>query len=265
MNIFHVDAFTDQPFHGNPAVVCFLDRPCDERWMQAVAQEMNLSETAFLVPEGDGYRLRWFTTRMEVELCGHATLASAHVLWETGVLAQEQDAKFQTASGLLTVRKLADGWMELDFPLVPESEVADVPPMLLEALGTQPVYVGETRVRYFVELASEGDVRALQPNVALLAQLQSPKRGVVVTSRAESPHYDFVSRYFAPAAGTPEDPVTGSAHCTLAPYWSARLGKTAFVAHQASSRGGVLKVRCAGDRVCIAGQAVTIFRGELRS
>ncbi len=264
MNLFQVDAFTDQPFGGNPAAVCLLDHPRDEHWMQALAQEMNLSETAFLLPEDGDYRLRWFTPRMEVELCGHATLASAHVLWETGVLGVGQEARFQTASGLLTVRQL-DAWMELDFPIVQESEVVDVPPILLDALGVQPRYVGATNVRYLVELVSETEVRGLRPNIALLAQLQHPKRGVIVTSRASSPPFDFVSRYFAPVAGVPEDPVTGSAHCTLAPYWSTRLGKAALLAYQASARGGVLKVRCDKDRVFIAGQAVTIFRGELTS
>jgi PhzF family phenazine biosynthesis protein len=263
MNLFQVDAFTNRPFGGNPAAVCLLDAPRDERWMQALAQEMNLSETAFLVPDGDDYSLRWFTPRMEVELCGHATLASAHVLWETGALELEQQARFQTASGLLTVRRLVDDWMELDFPLVQESEIVDVPPILLEALGVQPLYVGATDVRYLVELASEEDVRGLRPNMALLTQLQLPKRGVIVTSRAEASPFDFVSRYFAPIAGVPEDPVTGSAHCTLAPYWSTQLGKTTFLAYQASARGGVLKVRCENNRVFIGGQAVTVFRGEL--
>lgn len=263
MNLFQIDAFTDRPFGGNPAAVCLLDRPREAEWMQAVAQEMNLSETAFLLPADGGYQLRWFTPRMEVELCGHATLAGAHVLWETGVLPPDREARFHTASGLLTVRQLGDSWMELDFPSVPESEVVEVPQLLLEALGTHPRYVGETSVRYLVELASEKEVRELRPNMTLLAQLQPPKRGVIITSRAESADFDFVSRYFAPAAGVPEDPVTGSAHCTLAPYWSTRVGKPALTAFQASTRSGVLKVRCAGDRVLIAGQAVTVFRGNL--
>lgn len=261
MNLFQVDAFTDRPFRGNPAAVCLLDRPGEESWMQAVAQEMNVSETAFLVPSEGDYHLRWFTPRVEVELCGHATLASAHILWETGALAPGQQARFHTKSGLLTVRKLGD-WLELDFPIERESEVIYIPPALLEGLGVQPCYVGAVRHRYLVELASEAEVRGLHPHFALLAQL--PKRAVCVTSRAESDAFDFVSRNFAPSAGIPEDPVTGSAHCTLTPYWSTRLGKTAMIAYQASARGGVLKVRCAGDRVLIAGQAVTIFLGELQ-
>jgi len=264
MKIYQVDAFTDQPFHGNPAAVCILDGPRDDTWMQAVAQEMNLSETAFLFPDDGGYRLRWFTSRMEVELCGHATLASAHILWETGALPRTNEARFHTASGLLVVRQLPDEWMELDFPTIPGAEVRDVPPILIEALHVHPVHVCETNVRYVVELASEEAVRQLQPNMTLLAQLQLPKRGVVVTSRATSTPFDFVSRYFAPVAGTPEDPVTGSAHCTLGPYWSTRLSKTTLIAYQASKRGGVLKLRCVGDRVFIAGQAVTVMEGDLR-
>ena len=260
MRLLQVDAFTSEPFRGNPAAVCFLDRERDDAWMAKVASEMNLSETAFLLPRGDGWSLRWFTPAVEVKLCGHATLGSAHAMWEEGVLAPDQPARFHTRSGVLTATRNGDA-IELDFPATPNEEIAP-PAGLLYALGvTSALYVGRNEVDYLVELSSEEEVRGLRPNFAVLRQL--PVRGVIVTSRATTEGYDFVSRFFAPGAGVDEDPVTGSAHCALTPYWSAKLGKTEMNAWQASARGGSVRVRLAGDRVKLAGRAVTVLRGEL--
>ena len=257
--LFHVDAFTDEPFAGNPAAVCLLPEARDDEWMQSVAAEMNLSETAFLVREGDGYRLRWFTPTVEVELCGHATLASSHVLWETGALKASEQARFQTQSGMLTAERRGE-WIELDFPATPE-QPAVAPAELEAALGAKAVYTGKTRFDYMVEVESEMTVRGLRPDMARLAEF--PVRGVMVTSRASSPGWDFVSRFFGPQTGVAEDPVTGSAHCCLGPYWAKKLGKTEFVAFQASPRGGLVRVRLEGDRVRLGGKAVTVLRGEL--
>jgi PhzF family phenazine biosynthesis protein len=258
--IFQVDAFTDKPFAGNPAGVCVLPEPRSERWMQDVAREMNLSETAFLLKQEDGFQLRWFTPATEVELCGHATLASAHILWETEYLQPQEQARFHTRSGLLMAERLDGNWIELDFPAKPE-QTTDAPPHLLEALGIQAQYVGVNVFDYLVEVDTEETLRNMQPDITLLAQV--PVRGVIVTSRASTPDYDFVSRFFAPRVGVNEDPVTGSAHCCLTPYWSKRLGKNELLAYQASARGGVLRVRISADRVKIGGQAVTTLRGEL--
>ncbi|HEX5070797.1 MAG TPA: PhzF family phenazine biosynthesis protein [Vicinamibacterales bacterium] len=258
-----VDAFTSQPFAGNPAAVVVLDRAADEPWMQQVAAEMNLAETAFLVPranrESDGYDLRWFTPTIEVDLCGHATLASAHALWQRGDLPEQAVARFHTRSGLLTATRLGD-WIELDFPATLVHAV-DAPPELLDALGTSASYIGRSKFDYLVEIDSEAGVRALTPNYARLRTLAV--RGVIVTSRATTKEWDFVSRFFAPGSGIDEDPVTGSAHCALTPYWSQKLGKTTFTARQMSPRGGTLKTELAGDRVKLRGQAVTVLRGEI--
>jgi PhzF family phenazine biosynthesis protein len=259
LKIYQVDAFTDRPFSGNPAAVCILDGPREERWMQAVAGEMNLSETAFLHRRQDGYRLRWFTPAAEVELCGHATLASAHVLWEAGLLEPEEQARFHTLSGLLTALRRGDQ-VELDFPATPAKPAAP-PPELGEALGVLPRYVGQSVYDYLVEVESEDVVRGLQPDLARLRAL--PIRGIMVTSAAETAGYDFVSRFFAPAVGVDEDPVTGSAHCCLGPFWAERLGKGTLLAYQASARGGTVRVRVEGDRVRLRGRAVTVLRGEL--
>lgn len=262
LTIYQVDAFSDKPFAGNPAAVCILPEPGDARWMQQVATEMNLSETAFLYRQDDGYSLRWFTPAVEVDLCGHATLASAHIFWEAGHLQAHEQARFITRSGLLTADRKGD-WIEMDFP-AKEEEQADAPPDLLQALGV-PVnstqYIGKNVFDYLIEVASEDIVRGLQPNFSLLSSVQA--RGVIVTSHASTPGYDFVSRFFAPQVGVNEDPVTGSAHCCLTPYWSKRLGKSEMVAYQASPRGGVLRVRASGDRVQLGGQAVTVLRGDL--
>lgn len=257
--IVQVDAFAAQPFGGNPAAVCVLAAPREDRWMQNVAREMNLSETAFLLPQADGFGLRWFTPTTEVDLCGHATLASAHALWEGGYLAADHVARFHTRSGLLTATR-ADDWIELDFPALPP-RASEPPAGLLEALGVVPEYVGINAFDYVVVVTNEAAVRSLQPNFSLLRTV--PARGVMVTSRADGGEYDFVSRYFAPAYGIDEDPVTGSAHCCLGPLWQDRLGKDVFLAYQASARGGVLRVRVAGDGVVLGGQAVTVLRGEL--
>ncbi|HLZ80191.1 MAG TPA: PhzF family phenazine biosynthesis protein [Ktedonobacteraceae bacterium] len=259
LTIYQVDAFTDRPFAGNPAAVCLLPSPRDDRWMQQVAQEMNLSETAFLLWQKDGFKLRWFTPLAEVDLCGHATLASAHILWEQEYLQPGEQARFNTRSGLLTADRQQD-LIELDFPATLE-EQTDAPPHLLEALGVTASYIGKNVFDYLVEVDSEETVRVMQPNITLLVQTEA--RGVIVTSRASSPGYDFVSRFFAPRVGVNEDPVTGSAHCCLAPYWGKKLNKNEMVAFQASARGGMLYLRINGDRVKLAGHAVTVMHGEL--
>jgi len=259
--IVQVDAFTSKPFGGNPAAVCILPEAREDRWMASLAMEMNLAETAFLRQRpANGqieYDLRWFTPAVEVDLCGHATLASAHVLWEGGHLGAGTEARFHTRSGLLTCVKRGD-WIEMNFP-AKIVEAAEAPAQLLEALGAEPKFVGRNQFDYMVEVADETTLRALTPQHHLLRQL--PVRGVIVTAR--SSQYDFVSRFFAPGSGIDEDPVTGSAHCALAPYWGSRLGKTEMVGFQASPRGGVVKVRVEGDRVVLMGQAVTVLRGEL--
>ena len=264
IDLYQVDAFTDRAFAGNPAAVCLLPEPREADWMQRVAREMNLSETAFLVARGGGFDLRWFTPATEVELCGHATLASAHVLWQAGRLGLAELAHFHTLSGLLTARRRGDGWIELDFPAraAEPLDASSAPPGLVEALGADvPVFLGKSRYDYLLELPSEEAVRALRPDFGRLRTL--PVRGVIATARASTAPFDFVSRFFAPGAGVDEDPVTGSAHCTLGPYWAGRLGKEDFLAYQASERGGVLQVRVAGERVELAGQAVTVLRGHL--
>ncbi|MEW5960592.1 MAG: PhzF family phenazine biosynthesis protein [Chloroflexota bacterium] len=257
--IIQVDAFTQRPFRGNPAAVCVLPAPAGEAWMQDVAAEMNLSETAFLYPQDDGFNLRWFTPAVEVDLCGHATLAAAHVLWEQGHLPPQTPARFFTKSGLLTAQR-RDDWIELDFPAEPAARIT-FPPVLPEALAATPTFVGQNRLDLLVEVESEAIVREMRPNFNLLARL--PQRGVIVTSRADSAEFDFVSRFFAPNVGINEDPVTGSAHCCLGPYWQNRLNKNALVGYQASARGGIVRVRPAGKRVALEGQAVTVLRAEL--
>jgi predicted PhzF superfamily epimerase YddE/YHI9 len=302
--IYKVDSFTNQPFGGNPAGVCLLREARDERWMQSVAREMNLSETAFLVPRGGDYDLRWFTPSVEIALCGHATLASAHILWETKRLATNAPARFHTMSGLLTCTRDRDR-IAMDFPTIVAVEAAP-PPELLRALGVRATFAGNNKMDWLVEVDSEATVRALAPDFALLKTI--PVRGVIVTARAahaakDATHapsvpsrtaktelqrsstagartagsstssakdasavgakYDFVSRFFAPRAGVDEDPVTGSAHCCLAPYWGTKLEKKELVGWQASARGGEVRMKWNGDRVVLSGQAVTVLRGEL--
>jgi PhzF family phenazine biosynthesis protein len=260
IRIYQVDAFTDAPFRGNPAGVCVLNEPKADGWMQDVAAEMNLSETAFPVPRSDGdFDLRWFTPAVEVELCGHATLATAHVLWETGALPSDGQARFHAKGGLLTADRVGDR-IQLDFPASPP-EAIEPPEGLLEALGTGATYVGKTRFDYLVEVRDATAVRDAAPDFPALKRLGV--RGVMITARSDEERFDFVSRFFAPGAGIDEDPVTGSAHCALAPYWGAKLGRPEMVAFQASKRGGIVHVRVVGDRVRLAGQAVTVLRGEL--
>jgi PhzF family phenazine biosynthesis protein len=257
--IFKVDAFTAEPFAGNPAGVCLLTEAREERWMQGVAREMNLSETAFLLREGQGFRLRWFTPAVEVALCGHATLASAHVLWEEGILPSSETARFATLSGELRASRHGD-LIEMDFPSKPE-QAAEPPEYLVETLGVEPLYLGRNAFDYLVLLDSEEAVRIVSPDFARLRSVDV--RGVIVTAPSDRPEFDFVSRFFAPAVGVDEDPVTGSAHCCLGPFWAVRLGKKELVGHQVSARGGVVQVRVAGDRVFLGGHAVTVLRGEL--
>jgi PhzF family phenazine biosynthesis protein len=257
--IVQVDAFTSRPFAGNPAAVCVLPAARDAVWMQNVATEMNLSETAFLLRQADGFNLRWFTPSVEVALCGHATLASAHVLWEAGHLKPGEQARFHTLSGLLTADKRGE-WIEMDFP-VKADEPAEPPARLCEALGVELKYVGRNKFDYIVELESEAVVRAIKPNHSLLGEISV--RGVIVTARSANNGFDFVSRFFAPGSGINEDPVTGSSHCCLGPFWAKRLGKNELLAYQASARGGVVRIRLNGDRVLLGGQAVTVLRGEL--
>jgi predicted PhzF superfamily epimerase YddE/YHI9 len=265
--LYQVDAFTDRPFAGNPAAVCLLPAPREDAFLQAVAAEMNLAETAFLVRRGagagdggDGWDLRWFTPTVEVALCGHATLASAHVLWQSGELAAGETARFHTLSGLLTAEQRGD-WIVLDFPAEPPAAVPEPPPVLAAALGAAPLWVGRNRFDYLALLPSAAAVLALAPDLRTLSTL--PVRGVIATAQAQEPPFDFVSRFFAPAAGVDEDPVTGSAHCALGPFWRDRLGRDELLARQVSRRGGTVRVHVRGDRVELGGQAVTVFRGEL--
>ncbi len=255
----HVDAFTDRAFAGNPAGVCLMTEDAPADWMQAVAAELGFSETAFARPRADGaFDLRWFTPTVEVELCGHATLATAHSLWELGALDFSQTARFYTRSGILTAIRRGN-WIELDFP-ASAIEPAPPPTGLLDALGVRSLFLGKTRFDYLVEVESEDVVRHATPNHAALRDLGV--RGVMITARSSRPEADFASRFFAPGVGIDEDPVTGSAHCALAPYWQKKLGKDELIGYQASSRGGTVRCRVAGDRVRLRGQAVTVVRGE---
>ncbi len=259
LKIFKVDSFTNKKFAGNPAAVCFLEKEADEQWMQNIAREMNLSETAFLLQHRNGYNIRWFTPTVEVALCGHATLASAHVLYETGNVSPAEKIVFHSQSGYLHAQKQGD-WIELDFPATNE-EPATYLPQIAAALGVTATYVGINKFDYIIEVESEKILRELKPDFQMLRSLEV--RGIIVTTKSETPGFDFISRFFAPGAGIDEDPVTGSAHCCLTPYWSKKLGKTDFTAYQASERGGVLRLSLKGDRVLLGGQAVTILRGEL--
>ncbi|NEP17436.1 MAG: PhzF family phenazine biosynthesis protein [Leptolyngbya sp. SIO4C1] len=261
LTIIQVDAFTNEPFKGNPAAICVTEQPLADALMQSIAAEMNLSETAFLYPEADAYRLRWFTPLVEVDLCGHATLASAHVLWSEGYLSADQTARFQTRSGWLMADK-QDSWIEMNFPAQPV-QASYVTPQLIASLCCQGniSHVLKNDVNYLVELQNEAAVHSLKPDFDKLRSL--PVQGVIATALADSDAYDFVSRYFAPAAGINEDPVTGSAHASLGPYWGEKLDKSAMLAQQVSARGGQLKVRNERDRVYISGQAVTVMRGTL--
>lgn len=259
-SVVQVDAFTNVPFRGNPAAVCVMETAESDEWMQQVAAEMNLSETAFVTQCNGEFGLRWFTPVVEIDLCGHATLASAHVLWSEGYVTEREEIRFRTHSGLLTAT-LSEDWIQLNFPTQPVQSI-DAPPLLLEAVGVEVLGAYANDVNYLVELPAEDELRSLQPDFSKLRKL--PLQGVIVTCRGEKgSKYDFLSRYFAPKAGINEDPVTGSSHCSLSPFWSERLQKSDCLAYQASARGGVLKVGNLGDRVSISGQAVTVLRGEL--
>jgi predicted PhzF superfamily epimerase YddE/YHI9 len=258
--IYQVDAFAEKRFEGNPAAVCLLHDDLPGEWMQSMAAEMNLSETAFVRPIDDGFELRWFTPAMEVDLCGHATLASAHVLWSEGIAPPREPIRFHTRSGVLTCRPAGNA-IELDFPATPAT-ACDPPDGLLEALDVRPAFVGRSKFDKFLVVDSEEVVRSLQPDFAALRRI-ADMRGLIVTSISSDPRFDFISRFFAPGAGVDEDPVTGSAHCCLGPFWGERLGKAELTGFQASKRGGVVRVRVSGDRVILGGTAVTVFRGEL--
>ncbi len=260
ISIFQVDAFSDRKFAGNPAAVCLLDEAADAGWMQRVAQETGLPATAFLHQQEGGYALRWFTPTIELPLCGHGTLASAHVLFESGRVPRNAHAQFYTQAGTLSAW-LDEGWIQLDFPAQPVSK-ADEPADLAAALGDVTISgVYRNAAKYMVELGSEEQVRNARPNFAALRDI--PADGVVITSAASTPGYDFVSRYFAPNHGIDEDAVTGSAHTALAPFWTARLGRNPLVGYQASARGGTVRVKMNDDRVQLGGQAITVMRGEL--
>jgi PhzF family phenazine biosynthesis protein len=258
LNFFHVDAFADAPFRGNPAAVVILTQPRDDYWMQCFAAEMNLSETAFVAAGNPHFGLRWFTPVAEVDLCGHATLASAHALWEIGA-APAGEITFSTRSGILRAISTSDG-IELDFPAKPISDAAE-PQGLAAALRTTIQYHGRNAFDHLVEVESEHVLRNLNPDMLALGRIEC--RGIIVTARASSSRYDFVSRFFAPAVGVDEDPVTGSAHCCLAPFWSARLGKIEMTGYQASARGGMVRVRLVTDRIFLGGRAITVSRGHL--
>ena len=258
--IFQVDSFTDRPFAGNPAGVCVMRGPGDESWMQAVAAEMNLSETAFLYPSGDVYPLRWFTPAVEVDLCGHATLASAHILWQEDYVDPGRPIKFHTRSGVLVASR--DGELiVMDFPAI-RLVSAQAPNGLVQALGVEPTFVGHSPHSWFVEVATEEMLRGCSPDFGAL--LNAGAGRVILTCVSGDGRYDFYSRFFAPDAGINEDPVTGSAHCVLGPYWSGKLGRDTVTGFQASRRGGMVRVTVQGERVLLAGTAVTVMRCQLQ-
>ncbi|MGI9553288.1 MAG: PhzF family phenazine biosynthesis protein [Thermodesulfobacteriota bacterium] len=259
MIYYIVDAFTETAFKGNPAAVCILNKPIPDDLMQNIASEFNLSETAYLLKQSNNYRLRWFSPTTEVDLCGHATLASAHFLWENGMLNHNQDAEFSTNSGIITARKINDD-IEMDFP-VEEAYETQCPAAIIDGLNIKPEYVAKNRFDYLVEVENEDIVKQLEPNIEVVKNIDC--RGVIVTSLTQNSKFDFVSRFFAPRFGIPEDPVTGSAHCALGPYWSKKTGKSRLIGFQASQRGGVVKVEVTKENVKLGGKAVTVATGEL--
>jgi PhzF family phenazine biosynthesis protein len=265
LKISTVDAFTEKPFGGNPAAVCILDNPIPDSLMQNIAFEMNLAETAFVLKQDDGWSLRWMTPVAEVDLCGHATLASSHIMWQNGVSPMTEPIRFHTRSGVLTA-EYYNGEIGLNFPAIPQKEI-DCPPELIASIGgAKPKYVGMTKWNYLIELEDEKAVLNAKPDFNLMLTL--PGWGTIITAQADpngygKKGYDFVSRFFAPEKGITEDPVTGSAHCALAPYWRGRLGKDKFKAYQASERGGTLGLKVLGDRVLLTGSAVTVLQGEI--
>ena len=261
MTITTIDAFANEPFSGNPAAVCVLDAPAPDAWMQALAAEMNLSETAFVVPQDGAFRLRWFTPTVEVDLCGHATLASAHLLYESGRVDADDEVRFDTRSGRLVVKMDGAGRYTMDFPATPPF-ASEALTGFADTFGIHPVWTGRTRFDLFAEVESEEEVRSLNPDAGAVAALGA--RGVILTARADdaSP-YDVVSRFFAPGSGVPEDPVTGSAHCAIGPYWANRFETDALSCYQASARGGRVDVRVLDGRVLLTGPAVTVYTATL--
>ena len=259
LKIFQIDSFTNQPFRGNPAAVCLSDHFPPDQWMQSMAAEMNLSETAFVCPADPGYQLRWFTPTIEVDLCGHATLAAAHVLWETGTLTPTEIASFQTLSGNLSAERAGDKII-LDFPSEPATSQT-APAELLNSVNVAPLFVGKNRMDYLIEVGSIEDLTQLSVDYTQLKKVAA--RGLIVTAQSQTNDFDFWSRFFCPAVGVNEDPVTGSAHCCLAPYWATKLGRNELRGFQASERGGTIDVQLKQDRVRLGGVATTIFSGEL--
>lgn len=265
MKIFQVDSFTDRPFKGNPAGVCLLENEQAESWMQNIAMEMNFSETAFLIKSNEGFNLRWFTPKIEVPLCGHATLASAHILWEEGILEEKKLARFYTKSGELVCEKV-DNWIEMAFPSR-QVRAVKTSKSLIDALRLSDreiklnLYDGNGEILYLVEVVSDEIVKELNPNFEKLKEEDA--KAVMVTAKSSSKEFDFLSRFFAPSLGVAEDPVTGSAHCYLAPYWGKKLNKNELIGYQTSKRGGVVKCELRGEKVIIKGQAVTVLKGEL--
>ncbi|MGG3574205.1 PhzF family phenazine biosynthesis protein [Bacillus gobiensis] len=259
MILYTVDAFTNRTFSGNPAAVCLLKEELPDSVLQSIATEMNLSETAFVIKENEGYNLRWFTPKVEVDLCGHATLSAAHVLWERNEVNEDQPITFSSLSGPLTAKK-SGGWIELDFPT--EAPVScPVSTELKEAIHAPIVEAAKNRLDYIIEVENEQQVRNIAFDTEKMTALT--KRGFLITSKSERPDVDFVSRCFFPTLGVLEDPVTGSAHCGLAPYWAKKLAKKEFFAEQLSERGGRLKVVLQGDRCLLKGEAITVLKGEL--
>ena len=260
VEIFQVDAFTDHAFGGNPAGVCILKKDASAEWKQQVAAEMNLSETAFVRRlDEQRFALQWFTPTVEVELCGHATLATAHVLWQTDLVDEADSIFFETRSGVLTCKNMA-GKVQMNFPANAAHDFA-VDQGIIDCLGVNPIYTGKNTFDLLIEVASENEVRRASVDFNRLRE--EPVRGVILTSRSEKAEFDFVSRFFAPASGVDEDPVTGSAHCCLGPYWGPKIGKTELVGFQASHRGGKVNISLADDRVFLLGQAVTVLRGSI--
>jgi PhzF family phenazine biosynthesis protein len=239
--------------------VVLLEQQAETAWMQSIAREMNLSETAFVHPQQGGYHLQWFTPQVEVDLCGHATLATAHILWQTGLVKAAESVRFFTRSGWLTASQCKD-LIEMDFPSAPVAPM-DVSEEIITAVGARPDYTFISHDKWLFEYADESIIRQLKPDFAALKQRTGS--ALAVTAPSSTPAFDFVSRYFAPWIGIDEDPVTGSAHCTLGSYWAHKLGKNHLTAFQASARGGIVHVRISDDRTYVGGKAVTVFAGEL--
>ncbi len=257
--LFQVNAFSDQAFNGNPAAVCLLDTAKPDSWMQSVAAQMNLSETAFLTPLGNAFSLRWFTPLKEVDMCGHATLASAHILWQQGIADKQDTIHFDTLSGELTAT-LQNDCIELDFPRLSLKPI-ETPRELIEILGITPTFSAMFGEKHLFEIEDQQQLEQLTPDFSALKSI--PARGVSITCKSRDSKYDFVSRYFAPWVGINEDPANGSSHCALTPYWANHFGKNELTAYQASERGGELTLRLAGDRVKISGKAITVLKAEL--